>query len=594
MVRLPAHTGHYAFLYFLIKEVSFFMSEAIVHQEFDPQSGVLSYYTYDTLTKLLHELVESHPQLAAIESIGTSLEGRQLWLVTLTNTATGPALEKPAYWIDGNTHAGEVTGSTAVLYTIWSYLNSYGQDEAVTRLLDRSTVYLLPRLSVDGAELYLTTPYLLRSSTRLYPYEDKQDGLYPEDVDGDGQILTMRIPDPNGAWKRSDKDTRIMRRREIDEEGGTYYHLVTEGLIHNYDGFTIPIAPHRQGLDINRNYPYDWAPEGTEPGSGPYPLSEPETRAEAEFWRTHTNISGFLTYHTTAGVLLRPYSTHADDAMPSQDLDVFNLIGERGTQITGYPAVSTYHGFRYSPTDVTHGAMDDYVYEYKGWFGFTDELWDMPTTAGVGPRDFIPWLRWHPEEDDLKLMHWNDVEMQGAAFQDWQPFEHPQLGPVEIGGWKTKLYRQNAPLKYLHETCQKHSRFTLAHALLNPYLVLRHFEVDALGEDVFRVTLVVENPGFLPTYTSKKALKRKAVRPIEVALTLPEEVQVIAGKQKQEIGQLEGRSNKIKSGFSFASPTDNRRKVEWVLQGPAASKIEVVVSSQRAGTIHHTFTLESV
>src|SRR5581483_5280397 len=175
------------------------MPETIVHQEFDPQNGVLSYYTYEVLTKLLHGLVESYPQLAQIESIGKSLEGRELWLVTLTNQETGPALEKPAYWIDGNTHAGEVTGSTVVLYTIWSYLTKYGKDETITRILDRFAIYLLPRISVDGAERYLKTPYMLRSSTRPYPYEDERDGLYPEDIDGDGQILVMRLKDAAGA-----------------------------------------------------------------------------------------------------------------------------------------------------------------------------------------------------------------------------------------------------------------------------------------------------------------------------------------------------------------------------------------------------------
>lgn len=567
------------------------MSKPIVHQEFEPAKGVLSYYTYEVLTKLLHDLVEAHPQLAQIESIGTSLEGRDLWVVTLTNKATGPALEKPAYWIDGNTHAGEVTGSTVVLYTIWSYLQNYGKDEAVTRILDRSAIYLMPRISVDGAERYLTTPYFLRSSTRLYPYEDERDGLYPEDIDGDGQILDMRIKDPNGPWKCSPKDPRIMRRREIDEEGGEYYHLLTEGLIRNYDGFTIPVAPPQHGLDINRNYPFEWVPEGTQRGSGPYPFSEPETRAEAEFWRTHPNISGFLTYHTTSGVLLRPYSTHPDEQMPSEDLDIFKLIGERGTQITDYPSVSVYHGFRYSPKDVTRGAMDDYVYDHLGWFGFTTELWDMPTEAGIGPRDFIAWFRWHPEEDDLKLMRWNDEVMNGEAFQDWQPFDHPQLGPVEIGGWRDKLYGQNVPLKFLTETCEKHAHFTLTHAALCPYLSLSHLQVEPQGADLFRIVAVVENNGFLPTYTSKKALERKVVHPPEVELTLPEGVSVVAGKQRQEVEHLEGRSNKLWSWFGSASPTDNRCKVEWILKGPAGTSVDLTVRSQRAGTVRRVFTL---
>ncbi len=567
------------------------MSEPIVHQRFDPERGVLSYYTYETLTHILHELVEAYPDLAQIESLGKSLEGRELWLVTLTNQATGPALEKSAYWIDGNTHAGEVTGSTVVLYTIWSYLSRYGHDKQVTRVLDRSAIYFLPRLSVDGAEKYLTTPYDLRSSTRLHPYTEERDGLYPEDVDGDGLILQMRYKNPSGAWRCSEKDPRVMRRRGIDDEDGTYYTVLPEGLIRNYDGFTIPVAPAREGMDINRNYPYEWAPEGIEPGSGPYPFSEPETRAEAEFWRTHTNISGVVTYHTYSGVLLRPYGTQSDDALPTEDLDIYKLMGQRGTEITGYPSVSVFHGFRYHPKKIMHGAMDDFGYDHHGWFSFTPELWDMGTASGVEPHDFISWVRWHPEEDDLKIMRWNDEVMQGEAFVNWHSFEHPQLGEVEIGGWKVKLYEENAPLQYLEKICETHSQWTLSNASLCPYLMTPHILVESQGEEIYRVNVVIENGGFLPTYTSQRALERQDVRPIEAELIVPEQVTLIGGRPWQEMGQLEGRSNKVWDWWTAASPTDNRCKLEWVVKGPVNAVLTLHVRSPRAGTLHREIVL---
>jgi murein tripeptide amidase MpaA len=561
-----------------------------------PEFDFSHYFKYDELVGFLQTMVEAYPTLITTETIGKSYEGRDIRIALVTNQATGPALEKPGYWIDANTHAGEVTGSAVALYTIHYLLTRYGSDAQVTRLLDDYVVYVLPRITVDGSEKYLTTPHMLRSSVRLYPYEDERDGLQRADVNGDDRILQMRYKDENGAWKASEKDPRIMRRREPDEFGGTYYSLLPEGLIRNYDGYEIKIAPAPEGLDFNRNYPYMWAPEGTQYGAGDFPLSEPETRAEAEFWRTHRNINGFLTYHTYAGVILRPYSTHADDNFPVEDLDIYKLIGEKGTEITGYECVSVFHKFRYHPKEVLHGGMDDYAYDHYGWFGFTTELWDAPTAAGVDKgvekTDYIQWGRWHPEEDDLKLMQWNDENLGGKGFHDWVPFDHPQLGPVEIGGWDFKYVWQNAPAAYLPELCDRHCRFTIAHALMSPRLGLKQVDVTHQGADVYRVVAVLENRGFLPTYTSKKGQERNIVRPIRVTLTLPEGGALVTGPAEQEVGQLEGRANKAFGGFRAPTPTDSRRKVEWVVRAPAGSTVQVTAQAERAGTVRADVPLE--
>jgi hypothetical protein len=57
---------------------AFVMRKAIVRQEFAPAQGVLSFYTYEVLTTILHNLVAAYPQLAEMTSIGKSLEGRGL------------------------------------------------------------------------------------------------------------------------------------------------------------------------------------------------------------------------------------------------------------------------------------------------------------------------------------------------------------------------------------------------------------------------------------------------------------------------------------------------------------------------------------
>ena len=111
-------------------------------------------------------------------------------MVAATNRETGEAAAKPAFWVDGNIHAAELTASTACLHYLQHLEEQYGRDPDVTRLLDTRALYVCPRINPDGAEWALADkPRYIRSSTRPYPFdEDPVDGLTIEDVDGDGQI----------------------------------------------------------------------------------------------------------------------------------------------------------------------------------------------------------------------------------------------------------------------------------------------------------------------------------------------------------------------------------------------------------------------
>ncbi|MGQ9482627.1 M14 family metallopeptidase [Chloroflexus sp.] len=556
-----------------------------------PAIDFTRYYRPHEVEAALKAWAEEYPHLCSLRSIGTSYEGRSIWLLTLTNQATGADDEKPAFWLDANIHATEVTGCMGALHVIQTVLTGYGHDPNLTALLDERALYIVPCLNPDGMEQALTSPVYVRSGTRRYPFTDDRDGLYPTDIDGDGLILQMRVVDPDGGWKVSERDPRLMRRRAPDERGGTYYRVYTEGLIRNFDGYEVKIAPPAQGLDFNRNFPYIWAPEGVQRGAGPYPTSEPEIRAAVEFLTSHLNVSGAISYHTYSGAILRPYSDKPDDQMPIDDLWTYKELGNRGQEITGYKHVSVYHGFRYHPREVMCGAFDDWAYEQLGIFAFTVELWDMIGEAGIKDRDFIEWFRDHPEEDDLKLLRWNDEQLGGAGFVNWRPFNHPQLGPVEIGGWIERRTFGNPPEQFLLRTLEPNTRFVLAFAQTGPRLELRHVQAEALGGDLYRLQAVVVNSGYLPTYGSRKALEVKAVQPIEVEVLLPEGGEIVSGERRQEIGQLEGRANK-RTLWGGSFPTDHLRRLTWTVRAPAGSSVTVVARSQRAGTARATVHLD--
>lgn len=545
------------------------------------------YFTNDELSEIFEEWKSKFPNLIQVISIGQSHENRPIQLLTITNRATGNDLEKPAVWIDANIHATEITGTTSAMYIAYHLLTGYNSDEQVTRLLDRCVYYIVPRINPDGAAWAMApNPRYVRSGVRPYPWEEKDDGLFTQDINGDGKILQMRLQDPNGDWKISSLDPRLMEKRAPNEHSGTYYRLLPEGLLEEYDGYVIKMARPLEGLDFNRNFPFQWRSENEQDGAGPYPSSESETRALAEFVTNHPNINFAITFHTFSRVILRPYSTKSDDDMNTDDLWVFKKVGEIGTKITGYRNVSTFHDFKYHPKEVTTGAFDDWMYDRFGVFTYTIELWDLPTEAGIKDRKWIEWWRDHPHEEDQQILKWIDEHAASDGFIEWQPYDHPQLGKIELGGWNSMYTWRNPPLGFVEAEVARHYPFMLSLGEMLPHIVVHTISVDNIGENKFHLNLVVENTGFLPTYTSQQGKSRQAARPVRVELELPEGVALASGKRREELGHLEGRSNKLDvGGIGDESPTDNRARLEWVLTAPSGSKIKLKILSERAGTI---------
>jgi murein tripeptide amidase MpaA len=553
-----------------------------------PKTRFDKFYRYEELTRLLKSYAKEYPALLRLESIGKSHEGRDVWLVTATNFRSGEDADKPAFWVDGNIHASEVTASAAALYLLHALVTRYGKDANVKRALDTRVFYIVPRVNPDGAELALADrPRIIRSSTRPYPFvDDPIDGLmWGEDLDGDGRVLQMRIADPNGAWKVHPDEPRLMVRRDPVEMGGRYYRILPEGLLKNYDGVTINIRTPKQGLDLNRNFPAGWRTESDQRGAGPYPTSEPEARNLIDFVAKHPNITGTISFHTMSGALLRPYDDRPDEEFITEDLWTYQKIGDKGTQLTSYPNVSVFHDFKYHPKQVISGGFDTWAYDHMGVFSWTVEFWSPMRQAGIESFRFMDWYREHSLEDDLKLLKWNDETLKGRGYVDWYPYKHPQLGKVELGGWDFMNMWTNPPLEFLEKEISPFPDWIVWHALISPRLVLRETRVTALGGDSFRVRLVVQNEGWLPTYVTKKALERKATRGIIAEIALPKGASLQSGKEREELGELEGRAYKPVFPDEAEESTNERVKVEWVVKAKKGTQVRLSAKHSRAGVV---------
>jgi hypothetical protein len=367
--------------------------------------------------------------------------------------------------------------------------------------------------------------------------------------------------------------------------------MLPEGRITNYDGFTVKVIPPKEGLDLNRNFPMEWRGEAEQKGAGPYPTSEPEVRAIVDFISKHNNICAVFAFHTFSGVLLRPYASRADDELPAEDLWTYQKMGEKGTEITGYPNISIFHDFKYHPKQVITGGSD-WAYEYLGMFYWAVEIWSPMREAGIEDVKPIEWFRDHPVEDDLKWLQWMDETVGEGSYVDWYPYDHPELGQVELGGIDYMNSWRNPPHHLLESEVSKFTDWLTWGALISPRLELRDLTALPLGDGAYKIRLVVDNAGWLPTYVTKKALEKQAVRGVICEIELPDDAKLETGLPRQDMGQLEGRAYKTPSFAGPADSTEDRLKIEWIIQSPSGSEVKVMARHDRAGVIRSSITLE--
>ncbi|MCW4012147.1 MAG: hypothetical protein NWF07_04050, partial [Candidatus Bathyarchaeota archaeon] len=390
------------------------------------------------------------------------------------------------------------------------------------------------------------------------------------------------------------------------EEDGPFYKVLREGLFLKWKpGKEITMAPRMFLGGSNRNFPAYWAPGGLPlGGSGPFPLWEREPRAIADFWADHPNLSGMHTYHTSGGLILREANAHPDtwfqEVGCEEDLEVYKVLGGIGEELTEYPCISIFDEFTFEDDrPFRRGCATSFFYEQLGAFVFSTELWDWPWMIGLdhfrerGGVDF-DWARLS-EDEQLNELKWID-ENCPEGFLDWTPYEHPQLGRVEIGGVERKYTRRNPPPgKWLEYEVDKCLMFGIRHAALLPVLRITEERVEKVAEGVYKVSAQIANTGFMSTNVTKMAVKIKVAKPVLAEIKLPDGAELVTGHEKVDLGHLEGRSSKLLLprviGADVVDKT--RSSVEWVIKTDS-TPMDVVVEARcpRAGTARKRVTLQ--
>lgn len=273
-------------------------------QPAQPEQG---YQTYDELTHELQVLVKAHPDLARLESIGTSAEGRDIWLLTLAKKGSVPTEERPGLLIAANFEAGHLIGSRLSMAMAEQLVRGYQENDNIKQSLDNHVFYIIPRMNPDGAESWFSK-LLTGQKGNNRPADADNDGRMdedgPEDLNGDGVITVMRVKDPHGLFMLDPADGRLLKRADAAKGETGVYSIYLEGIDNDGDGFINedPVG----GTDLNRNfqhaYPY------FKEDAGRYMVSEPESRTLMDWVISHRNVAMVLTFGESDNLIVPPSS----------------------------------------------------------------------------------------------------------------------------------------------------------------------------------------------------------------------------------------------------------------------------------------------
>ncbi|MDF1563575.1 MAG: M14 family metallopeptidase [Deltaproteobacteria bacterium] len=553
------------------------------------------YLDHAELTEQLEAWAEAFPELCHLEVLDRTEEGREIWLLTVGRE---PGRRRPGVWVDGNMHASELAGSSVALAIAEEALRLHlepgqlplGLPEPMRAALEGALFYVCPRMSPDGAEAVLKTGRYVRS----VPRDERQQRNAPrwrsQDVDGDGLSFLMRVPDPAGEFVASDEVEGLMLPRRPGDPG-PYFRLYPEGVIESFDGHTIP-DPHYladNDPDLNRNFPWSWAPEPEQSGAGAFPTSERESRAVVRFASEHPNLYAWLNLHTFGGVFIRPLGDEPDTKMNPGDTALFRQLEVWAEGLTGYPMVSGFEEFTYDPEQPIRGDLSEWAYRNRGCLAMVCELWDLLERIGVPRPDRYVERYGRLERDHLlELGRWDRQVNQGRTLHPWVAAEHPQLGPVEVGGVDPRVGMWNPPYELLGEVCEKLSAFWMHVASLLPRVEVEALRLHALEEGAHHLELKVANLGYLSTAGLPSSAALPHNEPLLATLEcLDPGIRLPPGTPDRiELGQLTGWGRGLHHAsealYSMRSRGSScRRTLGWTLLG--AGKVRVRVGNCRVG-----------
>lgn len=497
----------------------------------------------------------------SVRSLGETAEGRDIQLIVVGEEQPD---KKPAILVVGSVEGDRLVGSELSLRVVEQLIGSDNADHK--KLLDEVTLYVIPRPTPDANEQLFAKPLPMAAANTRSTDDDRDGDLDedpPEDLSGDGLITSVRVEDEAGDYIPHPQDDRVLIKADPTKGERGKYRLLSEGIDNDADKRWNEDGPG--GVHLNRNFPFEYP--YFKPGAGAHQVSEPETRALADFCYEHPNIFLVLSIAPQDN-LNHPWKP--GKGKPGVDPRIKTSVNEGDAKYLKRIAkrYQKLAGAKHAPDSSSNdGAFVPWSYYHYGRWSIATRGWWVPMEEDVDKEEDS--TDSEPEntdadkqddesdvkpdespiesdkatkdekdkrgEQDFLALSWLDANGI-AGFVDWSEQDHPDFPgkKVEVGGFISSL-RSHPPLNLLDAKPLVSLLGELSSQ--RAQIAFASVKQESLGGNIHRITTEIVNRGELPTSSAMGKIS-KQLRRLEVELHGPKSMKLLANSRRQDLGVL--------------------------------------------------------
>jgi len=533
------------------------------------------YRSYKNMQQVAEALAKQYPAICTVSSIVKTAGGKDIYVISI---GSGEKESKPAICVLGGIEGNYIAGRELALGFAEKLLKDSDNPEIKT-LLSAVTFYVFPDISPDASEQYFADLKYERV-VNARPTDNDRDFSTDEDpyedLNGDKLITLIRVSDPAGTYVPCSEDKRVMVPADLSKGETGSYLVFSEGIDNDKDGKYNEDGPG--GVNANRNFTFNYEEYGL--NSGYHAMSEPETKALADFLFDHFNIYMTIAFgpQDNLGQPLKASEKQGDIIVPEEgtgrgtgrafsrepadrritsitrkDEAINKLVSEKYHNITGAKG---------NPQSVqSSGNFMEWAYFHYGRYSFSTPGWWFPVEKG--------------KNREAAFLKFAENKNMTDVFVPWTEIKHPDFPgkKTEAGGIKPFAII-NPPADTLGDLISSHYKFITSVAAMHPELEFLDTKVENTGDNIYRITFKIHNKGIFATMAEAGSLNQWT-RIMLIKAEPGKGQNILSGQKITRIQRLEG------GGYAEFS---------WLISGKG--NINFSAGAINVGTIKTTIELK--